>query len=154
MNNFNKYFGLLALLFGGLVGFILLVIAIFYILKLCSVTLFYIPGFDHVFQYIIIIIPYIIFFSAYNYLRKKIPASTKIISRGIAYVLILLGSVICFTTLIISTLKFGGLRKAWINTFEENSHYALIIHIVLLIITAGVIATGDAKEKSWLDRTS
>lgn len=115
--------------------------------------MFYIPGFDHVFQYIIIIIPYIIFFSAYNYLRKKIPASTKMISRGIAYALILLGSVICFTTLIISTLKFGGLRKEWINTFEENSHYALIIHIILLFITAAVIATGDAKEKNWLDRT-
>ena len=48
MNGFNKYFGLMALLFGAVAGFVLLVVGLFYLLKLFSVTLFYIPGFENV----------------------------------------------------------------------------------------------------------
>ena len=142
----------MTLLFLGFIGFILLVIIIFYLLKLCSITLFHIPGFDKVFQFIIIIIPYLLFFSAYRYLHKKIPDSTKKYSRFIGRTLLIVGSTVCFATLVISTLKFGGVRKEWINTFDDNLHYALIFQIIILFLCAAIIATGDAKEINWRDR--
>ena len=105
MNNFNKYFKLMALLFGGFIALLAVIIIIFYLLKLCSITLFYIPGFDSFFNFIIIIIPYIIFFSGYYYLHKKIPLSKSKTAAVIARIFLIIGSLLCVSTMIIIYAK-------------------------------------------------
>ncbi|UEG50156.1 hypothetical protein LK994_01535 [Ferruginibacter lapsinanis] len=152
MRNFNKYFGLMAMILGGLIGFILFVILIFYILKVLSITMFNIPGFDSFFSIVVLIIPYAVFFAGYYYLHKKIPLSTSKFSRVLARTLLTLGSLICFTAIVLLTLKFFGLRKIWLNTLNDNSHFVLVSQILFLFITAAVIAGGDAKEKDWMDK--
>jgi hypothetical protein len=154
MNNFNKYFKLMALLFGGLVGFLGFIIVIFYLLKLCSITLFNIPGFDNFFELIIIIIPYIIFFLGYYYLHNKIPLSKSKIAARLGRVFLVIGSLLCTVTLLLSTLKLFGMHKGFLLTFDQYSQYAWIAQIVILFFTALIIASGDAKEKDWMQKNS
>lgn len=154
MNNFHKYFVLMALLLGGFIGFIGLIVVIFYILKLFSITLFYIPGFDKFFQFIIIIIPYIIFFCGYYYLHKKIPLSKSKIAIVLARTFLIIGSLLCAATLVLTTLKLFGVQKSFLLTFDDNSQYGWIAQIVILFFTALIIATGDAKEKDWIHKPS
>lgn len=144
----------MALLFGGFIGFLGLIVVIFYLLKLSSITLFNIPGFDSFFQFTIIIIPYIIFFSGYYYLHKKIPLSKSKIAAVIGRIFLVIGSLLCMGTLILSTLKLFGLHKSFLLTFDEHSQYAWITQIVILFFTALIIASGDAKEKDWMQKKS
>ena len=142
----------MALLFGGFIGFLGLVIVIFYMLKLFSVTLFYIPGFDRFFNFVIIIIPYIIFFLGYYYLHKKISLSKSKTASIIAKAFLIIGSLLCAATLVLATLKLFGVQKTFLLTFDENSQYGWIAQIVILFFTALIVATGDAKEKDWMDK--
>lgn len=152
MNNFNKYFLLMALIIGGFFGVIIFLVLLFFILKLFSVTILSIPGVESIYHFLIVIIPYIIFFSAYYYLHKKIPLSTKKISRLLAMLFLVAGSLICFTTLVLSLLDFIKLNKTWIRLFNDNAQYAFIIQIILLFSTALIIAAGDPKEKDWMEK--
>jgi hypothetical protein len=154
MNNFNKYFGLMALLFGAVTGFILLVVIIFYILKLCSITLFYIPGFENVFKFIIVIIPYVIFFCGYYYMHTKIGSAKTKTAQMSGRILMVFGSLVCFASMIMAILVFLKVKSEWVSSFNTNSHYAFIAQILLLFATAAMIATGDAKEKNWMERDS
>lgn len=154
MNNFNKYFKLMALLFGGFIGFLGLIVILFYLLKLCSVTLFYIPGFDNFFQFIIIIIPYIIFFLGYYYLHNKIPYSRSKIAAVTGRICLIAGSLLCTATLILSTLKLFGVYKSFLLTFDQYSQYGWIAQVVILFFSALIIASGDAKEKDWMEKNS
>ena len=142
----------MALIIGGFIGFILLIAIILYILKLFSITIFNIPGIDPFFHYFIICVPYIIFFSAYYYLLKKSIFSKSRPSKIISGILLITGSITCFATFMLASIKFFGVKNEWLNTFSENSHYALIFQLILLFATAGVIATGDPKEKDWRER--
>ena len=152
MNSFDKYFKLTALLFGGLIGFIGLIVIIFYLLKLCSITLFNIPGFDSFFQFIIIVIPYIIFFCGYYYLHKKLPFSKNKNAAIIGKMFLFAGSLLCLATLILSTLKLLGIQKTFVLLYQDNSQYGWIAQIVILFFSALIIASGDAKEKDWMDK--
>ena len=142
----------MALLFSGFVAFLGLLIVIFYLLKLCSITLFNIPGFDSFFNFIIIVIPYTIFFSGYYYLHKKITLSKSKTATVIARAFLIIGSLFCVCTMILSSLKLFGVQKNFLLTYEDNSQYAWIIQIVMLFFTALIIASGDAKEKNWIDK--
>jgi glucan phosphoethanolaminetransferase (alkaline phosphatase superfamily) len=142
----------MALLFGAVTGFILLVVIIFYILKLCSITLFYIPGFENVFQFIIIIIPYVIFFCGYYYMHTKISNAKTTTAQLSGRVLMVFGSLVCFASMIMAILVFLKVKSEWVATFNTNSHYAFIAQILFLFATAAMIATGDAKEKNWMER--
>ena len=144
----------MALLFGGFVGFLVLLVVIFYLLKLCSITLFYIPGFDSFFTFIIIVIPYLIFFSGYYYLHKKIPLSKSKTSAAIARIFLVIGSLLCVCTMVLSSLKLFGVQKSFLLTYEDNSQYTWIIQIIILFFTALILATGDAKEKDWMYRNT
>ena len=144
----------MALLVGGFIGFVGLIIAIFYLLKLFSVTLFYIPGFDHFFSFIMIIIPYVIFFCGYYYLHKKIPLSKSKTAAVAARVVMILGSLLCAVTMVLSTLKLFGVHKTFLLTFDEKSQYGWMIQIVILFFTALIVASGDAKEKDWMHKNS
>ena len=144
----------MALLFSGFIGFIVLLIVIFYLLKLCSITLFYIPGFDRFFTFIIIVIPYLIFFSGYYYLHTKIPLSKSKTSAAIARIFLVTGSLLCACTMILSSLKLFGVQKSFLLKYEDNSQYSWIVQIVILFFTALILATGDAKEKDWMYRNT
>ena len=145
----------MALLFSGFIGFLGLLIVIFYLLKLFSVTLFYIPGFDSFFTFIIIIVPYIVFFSGYYYLHKKIPLSkSKTAAVIVARIFLIIGSLLCVSTMILSTLKLFGVQKSFLLTYEDNSQYTWIIQIVMLFFTALIIATGDPREKDSMHRNT
>jgi len=152
MDKFQKYSRLLLLLVVGFMGFLLLVALLIFILRLFSITLFHIPGFDLFFQYVIIIIPYLIFFAAYYYLFQKIKGSKSRFSRISARVLIASGCLICLFTLSIATTVFLKVKHDWLRAFDNNSHYALIIQLVILFLTAGILASGDAREKDWMER--
>ena len=140
------------LIVGGFFAFLILIALLFFVLRLFSITMFNIPGFDLFFQYIIIIIPYIIFFAAYYYLYKKIRYSKSSLSRILARILIIAGCLICISTLTLSTATFLKVKNDWLKLYENNGHYALIIQLVILFLTAGILASGDAKEKDWMER--
>lgn len=142
------------LIVGGFFGFLTLIALLIFVLRLFSITMFNIPGFDLFFQYIIIIIPYIIFFAAYYYLYKKIRYSKSSLSRILARILIIAGCLICLFTLTLSTATFLKVKNDWLKLYEDNGHYALIIQLVILFLTAGILASGDAKEKDWMERNS
>jgi hypothetical protein len=152
MDKFNKYFWLLALILGSLLGFLIVVTALFFLLKFFSVSLFYIPGIDKGYQFFVVIIPYLIFFSGYYYLHKKIPLSTKKTSRAVSMILLVLGSLICVVTLVLSLLVSFKVTNEWLRAYSEHSHYSFIIQIILLFSTALIIATGDPKEKDWMEK--
>ena len=140
------------LIVGGFFAFLILIALLFFVLRLFSITMFNIPGFDLFFQYIIIIIPYIIFFAAYYYLYKKIRYSKSSLSRILARILIIAGCLVCIFTLTLSTATFLKVKNDWLKLYENNGHYALIIQLVILFLTAGILASGDAKEKDWMER--
>ena len=142
----------MALLFGAVAGFVLLVVIIFYILKLCSITLFHIPGFENVFQFIIITIPYVIFFCGYYYMHTKIGSAKTKTAQMTGRILMIFGSLVCFASMIMAILVFLKVKNEWVATFNIYSHYAFIAQILLLFATAAMIATGDAKEKNWMQR--
>ena len=152
MDNFQKYSRLMVLIVGSFLGFILLIGVLIFILRLFSITVFHIPGFDLFFQYVIITIPYILFFAAYYYLYHKIRLSKSKVSRVIALLLIVVGCLICLFTLSLSTAVFLHVKNDWLRLYENNGQYALIIQIVIIFLTAGVLASGDEKEKDWMER--
>ena len=152
MDSFQKYSRLLFLILGSFFGFLILFFILFFTLRLLSITFFHIPGFDLLYQYIIIIIPYVIFTAAYYYLFKKIKHSQTRLPRVIASILIITGCIISIFTLTVSTIIFLHVKNDWLKIFEENGHYALIIQLVILFATAGVLASGDAKEQDWMTK--
>jgi hypothetical protein len=152
MDNFQKYSRLMLLIAASFFGMLLFIALLIYILRLFSITMFNIPGFDLFFQYVIIIIPYLIFFAAYYYLYQKIKLSKNKVSRFISGVLVATGCIICLITLSLSTALFLRVKTEWLKVYEDNGHYALIIQIVILFLTAGALASGDEKEKDWMER--
>jgi len=152
MNQTDKNLKLLLLLLGGFISFILSIVIIFYVLKLCSVTLFYLPGFDHLYQFVVTVTPYVIFFMGYYYLHKKIPLSKNKGAAIAARILFVIGSLLCLCTMILSTLTMFGVQKRFLLTYQDNSQYGWIIQVVILFFTALITATGDAKEKDWMDK--
>ncbi|MES2429539.1 MAG: hypothetical protein V4556_01305 [Bacteroidota bacterium] len=152
MKDFEKYFGLMTLLIAGLVGSLLLGVGIFYLLKLFAITLFNFPGFHTFFGFVVTIVPYLIFFAGYYYMHKKIQASPGKISRNIGKLLLIIGSLSCFIIMLLLLLHFWGIKNEWLYTIDRNSHWGLISQILILFFTAMIIATGDKKEKDWMER--
>ena len=87
-------------------------------------------------------------------MHKKIPLSKSKVSAFIARVFMIVGSLLCACTLVLSTLKLFGVQKSFVLTYEDNSQYAWIAQVVMLFFTALIIATGDAKEKDWIYKNS
>ncbi|MFT3681762.1 MAG: hypothetical protein QM791_15935 [Ferruginibacter sp.] len=151
-NNLQKYFGLMALLIGAFTVFVLLVIGLFYLLKLFSITLFAIPGTEKVYHFLIVLVPYTVFFFGYYYMHKKIRTSINRTARFFATLFLIAGSLICFGCLVLAVLDYFSLKTAWVKTYRENSHYGLASQIIMLFFTAMILASGDPKEKDWMER--
>lgn len=143
----------MGLLFATLAGFILLVVILFYALKLFSITLFHIPGSDIAFQFLVTIVPYAVFFAGYNYLFKKVNGKDKSKASKISgKVLLVIGSLLCLASMIMAVLFLFNIKSEWLQLFNDNTHYAFMIQIVMLFLCAITIASGDPKEKNWMER--
>ena len=142
------------LIAGSVVAFILGIGLLIFVLRLFSSTLIHIPGFDRFFEYCILIIPYLIFYTAYYYLYQNIRGSKSPLTKLFASMVLIIGLLVCSITLILTTLAFAHVKIHWLALFSENSGYALVFQIVLVLIIAGVIAGGSTKEKDWMQRGS
>ncbi len=152
MDNFEKYSRLMLMIVGGIIAFILAVALVFFALRLFSIAVFHIPGFDFLYQLIIVLIPYFVFFAAYYYLFGRIKLSKSKASRISARILIFSGALFCTLSMILSVVAFLSDTKSWTITFRENEHYAYIIQLIVLLIIAAALAAGDSKEKDWMER--
>ena len=152
MDNFQKYSRLMLMIVGGIIAFILAVALVFFALRLFSIAVFHIPGFDFLYQLIIVLIPYFVFFAAYYYLFGRIKFSRSKASRISARVLIFSGALFCTLAMVLSVVVFLSDTKSWSITFRENEHYAYIIQLIILLIIAATLAAGDSKEKDWMER--
>jgi membrane protease YdiL (CAAX protease family) len=142
------------LLATGFVGLIAFIVVLILVLRLFSSSILHIPGFDRFYQYVIIIIPYLLFFAAFYYLYKKIGQSKTKGSRIAAGILLLVGCLVGGCALSLATVDFLHVKNNWIKWYNENSQVSLIIQLVIIFITAGILASGDAKEKDWMERGS
>lgn len=142
----------MGLLFGALASFILLVVIIFYALKLFSITLFNIPGADNAFQFFVTIIPYLVFFAGYYYLFKKVKGDKSKAAKISGKILMMIGSFLCFVSMLMAILFLFKIKSDWLQIFNDNTHYSLMVQIVMLFLCAMVIASGDPKEKNWMDK--
>lgn len=142
----------MALVIGAFITFVLLAVGLFYLLKLFSVTMFAIPGSDKVYQFFIVVIPYTIFFFGYHYMHKKIQLSINKYARSFAILFLVLGSLICFGCLVLAVLDYFSLKNEWVRVYNQNSQYGFISQILMLFFTALILATGDPKEKDWIDK--
>jgi len=150
----NKYIGLLALLLGGFVSIILIIVLFFYFLKLISVTLFNIPGSENIFKVIILLVPYIVYYASYYYLQKKIAKVTAKTAKAMGWFFLTVGMLVCTFTLVLAIMVFFNLNYPFLRIFNANSHYAFIAQIIFLFATSMVIASGDSKEKDWMERNT
>src|SRR5438105_1706186 len=107
MDNFQKYSRLMLLIAGAAVAFILGIGLLIFILRLFSSTLIHIPGFDRFFEYCILIIPYLIFYTAYYFLYQNMRASKSRLTKLFASIVLVIGLLVCSITLILSTLAFA-----------------------------------------------
>lgn len=151
-DSFEKYSRLMLLIAGAFIGFILFVALVFFILKYFAFSLIHIPGFDKLYQFVIVIIPYIVFFAAYFYLFGKIKSSHFKTPKIIARILIFVGALFNLAAMCLSIFAFANSLKQWLLVVEENEHYAYILQLIILLITAAVLASGDKKEEDWMER--
>lgn len=153
-NNVNKYFALMALLMGGFLSIILFLVLFFYLLKLLSLTFFNIPGTENVFHVVIILVPYIVYYASYYYLQKKIAKATTTTSKSLSWFFLIAGIIVCTITLTMAFMVFFKINYPWLRVFDANSHYAFIAQIIFLFATSMFIASGDKKEKDWMERAN
>ena len=152
MNNFNKYFSLLALIIGGFLSILLFLVLFFYVMKLFSIAFFSIPGSANMFEIVIILVPYILYYAAYYYLSKKIALAKTSIAKVMGSVFLILGTTIATFTLVLAFMVFFKMNYPWVKIMESNSHYAFIVQIIIIFFTAGAIASGGVTEEDWMER--
>jgi hypothetical protein len=151
-NNSNKYFLLTVLLMGSVVAIIGIIALVFFILKLFAVSMFNIPGSNYIFSLFIVMIPYLILFAGYYFVHKQISLAKNSFSAVAARVILIIGSLVCIAGLVFSLMIFFHVRAQWLRIYDEYASHTFAIHVILILITAGVLATGDPKEESWLER--
>jgi hypothetical protein len=148
----NKYFTLMGLLLLSLAGFVALLVGIFYLLKLFSVTMFYIPGSAWLFNLFIVSAPYLILFAAYYLVYNRIRTSKPHPAKTAASIILTAGSLFCVAGLTISLLEFFKVNTVLIRWYNPVSKYSFAGHLLLMLLATGLLATSEPKEKSWLDR--
>ncbi len=151
-DSINKYFTLMGLLLLSVVGFAALLAGIFYLLKLFSVVMFHIPGSAWIFNLFIVTAPYLILFAAYYLVHSRIRSARPHPGTTSARIILSLGSLFCIAGLIIVLLEFLKVNTVLIKWYNPVSKYQFAGHLLLMLLSAGLLATSEPKEKSWLDR--
>lgn len=154
MDNNGKYLGLLLLIMGVVFGALVVFGLVFFILKIISVSLFDNRISENIFHYLVTIIPYLIFFGAYYYLYQKIKQAKKIFLKTIAFLLIIIGCLICLSSLVLFTMIAFEIEKDWLGAFDEHSGYTLVAQLVIVFLAAMTLAFGDPKEKDWIQKNA
>jgi hypothetical protein len=153
MNNLNKYLGLMLLMMGVFFGFIILVALIIVIMRFLSIALFSNRISENIFRYFIIIIPYLIFSAAYYYLYTKINETKNKLSKRLAALFLIIGCLICITAFVLSTLIFLSVKNTWLQFFDDNSGYNLVMQLIVVFLTSAILAFGDPQEKDWKEKS-
>ena len=154
MNNFDKYTRLVV--FINRLRFWFYNIGCFcwyFLLRLISITLFSIPGSATIYHFLVSIVPYLIFFVSYYYLYGKMRQSKNITSKGIAALLLIVGCLICAVCVVLVSMLSFGVKRNWLNDFDDNSGYNLVLQLVIVFFTAMALAFGGSKEKKigWIE---
>jgi membrane-bound acyltransferase YfiQ involved in biofilm formation len=84
--------------------------------------------------------------------HKKISSGKTNASSTAARIILTAGSLICVSGLVISMMLFFKMNNKFLALYGEYSHQGFALHVILILIATGVLATGDPKEKSWLER--
>lgn len=151
-DNTNKYFVLMGMIVATAFGFAALIAIIFFILKLFAATAQYIPGSVYVFEFFITTIPFFILFAAYYLVHRKISSGKTNAPAVVSRIILTIGSLVCIAQLIIAVLAFFNIKTNWIDTYESYNKAWFALHLIVILIAAGVLAAGDPKEKSWLEK--
>jgi len=154
MTNFDKYTRLIILMMATVFGFVIFIALLVFLLRLISMTFVEIPGSTTIYHFLVVIVPYIIFFGAYYYLYGKIKQSSSTASKIIASVLLIVGCIVCSVCLVLVSMLAFGVKRNWLNDFDDNSGYNLVLQLVIVFFTAMSLALGDKKEKDWLERNN
>ena len=133
-------------------GILAIIAILFFVLKLFSVALFNIPGSAYVFELCITVIPFFILFAAYYLVHKKISSGKTNASAVAARIILTVGSLICVMQLVFALMLFFKVKANWLMIYTEYDRGGFALHVILILIAAGILATGDAKQKSWLER--
>jgi len=152
MNDNQKYIGLFALILALLAGILLCGAAVFYLLKVFSIAVFSIPGSDFLYQYIVTLTPFLIYFAAYYFLNKQIILSEKTGSIITARFFHIVGMISATGFLVLALLNLSGVKHEWIRLYERYSFLTLISQILLLFATTLSLATADKKEVDWMQK--
>jgi hypothetical protein len=142
----------MALIMGGFLAIILIIVIVFYLLKLFSFTVLQIPGINNLYSVLILLVPYIVYYCCYYYLLKKIGKTNSLLARGFGMVFLSIGILVATATMVLSFMVFFKYNAYWLRTYETNGHYAFIAQILFLFATSISIASGDKKEKDWMSR--
>jgi hypothetical protein len=152
MNDFNKFFGLTALIMGSFVSLLLLIVAIFYVLKLFAIVAINIPGTRTAFELVILLVPYLIYYASYYYLHKKIALAKTRLAQNLGWFFLATGVLVATACLALDAAAYVGQKNALIDALTSYHHYAFIAQVLFIFFTALSIASGDVKEKDWMER--
>lgn len=141
------------LLMASLFGLLLLLAVVFFVLKLLAATANSLPGTNYVFSFFINTVPYFILFGAYYLVHKKISAANTNASSVSARLVLTIGSLLCLAQLAIAILTVFNLKYPWLQLYNEYNKAGFALHLIMILIAAGLLATGDTKEKNWMDRS-
>jgi hypothetical protein len=133
-------------------GVIMAVLLVIFILRSISMVAINIPGFTELYGYIMLIIPYGIFFTTYYFLFGKLALTAGKTSKVLGTIFFTLGFLACVASLIIASINFIKTINHIELSFEELSHYFLVIQLGFIFIITMTLGFGDAKEEDWMDR--
>src|ERR1700743_1838813 len=127
MNNDNRFLTLFMIVLFSFFGVIIAVALVVFLLRLFSMAVINVPGFTDFYGYIMLIIPYGIFFTTYYFLRGKIALTVGKTAKVLGAIFFTLGFLACLGSLIVSTINFIKTINHIDLTLEELSHYFLVI---------------------------
>ncbi|HMG83961.1 MAG TPA: hypothetical protein VK559_13050 [Ferruginibacter sp.] len=151
MNNNNRFLTLFMILLFSFFGVVIAVALVVFLLRLFSMAVINIPGFTEFYGYMMLIVPYGLFFTTYYFLRSKLALASKT-ARIVGTLFYTLGLLACIASLIIASVNFIKTINHVELSFEDLSPYFLVIQLAFIFIITMTLGLGDAKEKDWMDK--